>query len=100
MRNMQEMLSQVKKMQADIQQQLETMRIEGSAGGGMVTVAMNGTKRLLAVKVDPEVVKSGDVEMLEDLIQAAFNDAARKVDDTLAEKLGGLTGGLKFPGLF
>jgi nucleoid-associated protein EbfC len=100
MRDMQQMLTQMKKMQADIQQQLDALRVEGSAGGGMVKVTMNGTKRLLAVKIDPEAVKSGDVEMLQDMIQAAFNDAARKVDDSMAEKLGGLAGGLNIPGLF
>jgi nucleoid-associated protein EbfC len=100
MRDMQQMLIQMKKMQAEIQQQLDALRVEGSAGGGMVKVTMNGTKRLLAVKIDPEAVKSGDVEMLQDMIQAAFNDAARKVDDSMAEKLGGLAGGLNIPGLF
>lgn len=100
MRNMQQMLSQLKKVQADIQQQLETLRVEASSGGGMVTVAMNGSKRLLSVKVDPEAVKSGDVEMLEDLFLAAVNQAVKKVDEALTEKLGGLTGGLNIPGLF
>jgi len=100
MRNMQQMLSQMKKMQQDIQQQLETLRVEASSGGGMVTVAVNGSKRVLSVKVEPEVVKSGDIEMLQDLIQAAVNEAGRKVDEALAEKLGGLAGGLNLPGLF
>ena len=62
MRNMQQMLGQVKKMQADMQQQLESLRVEASSGGGMVTVAMNGSKRLLSVKIDPEAVKAGDIE--------------------------------------
>ena len=100
MRNMQQMLSQVKKMQADMQQQLETLRVEASSGGGMVTVAMNGSKRVLSVKIDPEAVKAGDIEMLQDLVLAAVNEAGRKADEALAEKLGGLAGGLNLPGLF
>ena len=100
MRNMQQMLGQMKKMQAELQQQLEALRVEASSGGGMVTVAMNGSKHLLSVKIDPEAVKAGDVEMLQDLFQAAVNEAARKVDEAVAEKLGGLTGGLNIPGLF
>jgi DNA-binding YbaB/EbfC family protein len=99
MRNMQQMLSQVKKMQADMQQQLESLRVEASSGGGMVTVAMNGSKRLLSVKIDPEAVKAGDIEMLQDLVLAAVNEAGRKADEALAEKLGGLAGGLNLPGL-
>ena len=100
MRNMQDMMSQMKQMQTQIQQQLEALRVEGSAGGGIVTTSMNGTKQLLSIKIDPEAVKGGDVEMLEDLVKAAVNEATRKVDEALAEKLGGLAGGLKIPGLF
>jgi DNA-binding YbaB/EbfC family protein len=102
MRNLQQMMQQMKKMQEDLQQQMETMRIEASSGGGLVTVRMNGAKQVLAVKIDPEAFRSGDVEMLQDLIQAAFNQALREVDQALAEKLGGmagLPGGLKIPGL-
>ncbi|MBI2817953.1 MAG: YbaB/EbfC family nucleoid-associated protein [Acidobacteria bacterium] len=97
MRDLQQMLSQMKKVQEDIQQQLETLRLEASSGGGIVTVTMNGSKRVLRVKIDPEAMKGGDVEMLQDLIQAAVNEAGRKVDEALAEKLGGLAGGLKLP---
>ena len=100
MRNLQQMMSQVKKMQEEMQQQMESVRVEGSSGGGMVTVSMNGSKRLLSVKIDPEALQNNDVEMIEDLVLAAFNEAMRRVDDALAEKLGGLTGGLKIPGLF
>lgn len=100
MRNMQQMLGQVKKMQAEMQQQLETLRVEASSGGGMVTVVMNGSKRLVSVKIDPEAVKSGDIEMLQDLVLAAVNEAGRKADEALAEKLGGLAGGLNLPGMF
>jgi DNA-binding YbaB/EbfC family protein len=100
MRNMQQMLGQMKKMQAELQQQLEALRVEASSGGGMVTVVMNGSKHLISVKIDPEAVKTGDVEMLQDLFLAAANEAARKVDEALAQKLGGLAGGLNIPGLF
>ena len=100
MRNLQQIMSQMKKMQEELQQQMETMRVEASSGGGMVTVQMNGSKRVLSVRIDPEAAKGGDVEMLQDLVQAAVNEALRKVDDALKEKLGGLTGGLNIPGLF
>ena len=100
MRNLHEMMNQVKKMQADVQQQLEAVRVEGTAGGGMVTVQMSGGKRVLSVKIDPEVAKGGDLEMLQDLVQAAVNEALRKVDEVVSEKMGGMMGGLKIPGLF
>lgn len=104
MRNLQQMMQQFKKMQEELQQQMESLRVEVSSGGGMVTVQMNGAKRVLSVKIDPEALKSGDAEMLQDLVQAAVNQALREVDKSLADKLGGLTGGptggLKIPGLF
>ncbi|MBI4442656.1 MAG: YbaB/EbfC family nucleoid-associated protein [Acidobacteria bacterium] len=100
MRNLHEMMNQDKKMQAEVQQHLEGVRAEGSAGGGMVTVGMSGGKRVLSVKIDPEVAKSGDLEMLQDLVQAAVNEALRKVDEVVAEKMGGMMGALKIPGLF
>ena len=105
MRNLQQMMQQMKKMQEDLQQQMEAMRVEASSGGGMVTVRMNGSKQVLSVKIDPEAFRSGDAEMLQDLVQAAFNQALRQVDQALSEKLGGLAGGLlpgglKIPGLF
>ncbi len=100
MRNMQQMMGQVKKMQKEMKEQMESLRVEASSGGGIVTVSMNGTKHLLSVKIDPEAVKGGDVEMLEDLLQAAVNEAVRKADQALAEKLGGLAGGMNLPGMF
>ena len=99
MRNLQQMMQQVKKMQEELQQQMESLRVEASSGGGMVTVRMNGAKRVLAVKIDPEALKNSDAEMLQDLVQAAVNQALRQVDEALADKLGGLTGGLNIPGL-
>jgi DNA-binding YbaB/EbfC family protein len=100
MRNLQDMMGQIKKMQEDVLQKMELLRVEGSAGGGIVTVEMNGSKKVLRVRIDPAAVKDSDVEMLQDLIQASVNDAARKVDDALKNMLGGLTGGMKIPGLF
>ena len=98
--NIQAMMQQAKQMQEKMQKQMADLRVEATAGGGMVTVTMSGTKQLLALKIDPEVVSKEDVEMLQDLIVAAINDAARKVDDQLGQQMSGLMGGLKIPGLF
>jgi nucleoid-associated protein EbfC len=98
--NIQAMMQQAKQMQEKMQKQMADLRIEATAGGGMVTVTMSGTKQLLSLKIDPEVVSKDDVEMLQDLIVAAINDAARKVDEQLGEQMSGLMGGLKIPGLF
>jgi len=105
MRNLQQMMGQMQKMQQELQQRLEAVRVEASAGGGMVTVQMDGNKKLLSIRIDPAAVRESDVEMLQDLVQAAVNEGLRKVDDSLKEVLGGLTGGmlpggLKIPGLF
>ena len=100
MRNLQQMVNQMKKMQEDLQHQMESLQVEAAAGGGMVTVRVNGAKRVMSVKIDPEAVKSGDVEMLQDLVQAATNEAMRQADEALKEKVGGLAAGLKLPGLF
>jgi DNA-binding YbaB/EbfC family protein len=98
--NIQDMMQQAKQVQEKLQKQMADLRVEATAGGGMVTVAMNGTKQLQSVKIDPEVVSKDDVEMLQDLIVAAINDAARKVDEQLGQQMSGLMGGLKIPGLF
>lgn len=100
MKNMQQMLKQAQKMQEQLQKQMAEMSVEGTAGGGMVCIKMNGLKQVLNVKIEPDAITSGDVEMLQDLILAAINEAARKVDDELAGQIGGLTGGMKIPGLF
>jgi DNA-binding YbaB/EbfC family protein len=100
MGNIQKMMKQAKEMQDNLQRQLAEMRIEGSSGGGMVSITLDGSKALLALKIDPEVVEPGEVEMLQDLIVAAFNDAAAKVDDEVSQKLGSMGAGLKIPGLF
>ena len=97
--NMQQMMRQAQQMQEKMQQEIALIRVEASAGGGMVTVKMDGQKNLLAVKIDPEVV--GDLEMLQDLVVAAANEAVKKVDDEVKQKMGGMLGGLGLPpGLF
>jgi DNA-binding YbaB/EbfC family protein len=98
--NIQQMMQQAKQMQDRLQKQMAEMRAEATAGGGMVTVVVNGTKQLQSIKLDPEVVSRDDVEMLQDMIVAAVNDANRKVDEELGRTMGGLMGGLKIPGLF
>ncbi len=76
------------------------MKVEATAGGGMVTVVMNGAKQMQSLKIDPEAVSKDDVEMLQDLILAAVNDAQRKADEALQKQMGGMMGGMKIPGLF
>jgi DNA-binding YbaB/EbfC family protein len=98
--NLQKMLKTAKDMQEKLQKELAELRVEGSSGGGMVTVTLDGQKNLISVRLDPEVVNKDDVEMLQDLIIAAFNDATSKVDEHLSQKLGALGGGFKIPGLF
>ena len=93
--NIQQMMKQAQQMQ----RQMAEKRIEASAGGGMVTVVVNGLKQLQSLKLDPEVVNKDDVEMLQDLILAAINDASRKADDAMSQQLGGMMGGMKIPGL-
>ncbi len=97
--NIQQMMKQAQQMQERLQKQMNDLRVEASAGGGMVTVVMNGAKQVQSLKIDPEVVSKDDVEMLQDLIVAAINDAHRKVDEELQKQMGGLLGGLKLPGM-
>jgi DNA-binding YbaB/EbfC family protein len=97
--NIQQMMKQAQQMQERLQKQMADMKVEATAGGGMVTVTMSGSKQLLSLKIDPEAVSKDDVEMLQDLILAAVNDAQRKVDDALQQQMGGMMGGLKIPGL-
>ncbi len=97
--NMQSMMKQAQQMQEKLQEQVAAIRVEGTAGGGMVGIKMDGHKNVLSVKIDAEV--AGDVEMLQDMIMAAFNDAAKKVDDQAQAKMGGMLGGLGLPpGMF
>ena len=100
MPNLQQMMGQVRKIQEQMQKQLEELRVEATSGGGMVQVKMNGHKHLLELKIDPEAVKDADVEMLQDLVLAAVNECTRKVDAELHSKMGALTGGLGLPGMF
>ncbi len=93
--NMQSMMKQAQQMQERMQQEIAQIRVEATAGGGMVTVKMDGQKNLLAVKIDPEV--AGDVEMLQDMVLAACNEAVKKVDDETKAKMGGLLGGMGLP---
>ena len=97
--NINEMMKQAQQMQERLQKQMSEMRAEGAAGGGMVVVTVNGNKQLLSIRLDPEVVSKDDVEMLQDLIVAATNDAHRKVDEGLASQMQSLTGGMRLPGL-
>jgi len=97
--NIQQMMKQAQQMQDKLQKQMAEMQVEATAGGGMVTVVINGAKQLLSIKIDPEAVSKEDVEMLQDMILAAVNDAQRKVDEALQQQMGGMMGGLKIPGL-
>ena len=98
--NMQQLMKQAQKMQEQLQKQMETTVVEASAGGGMVSVKMNGNKQLLSIQIDPEVFAGGDKEMLQDLVVAAVNEGIRKVDEAMSGQLGNMTGGMKIPGLF
>src|SRR5262245_24267887 len=97
--NMQQLMKQAQKMQEQLHKQMETTVVEATAGGGMVSVKMNGNKQLISVQVDAEVFSGGDKEMLQDLVVAAVNEAVRKVDETLNSQLGNMAGGMKIPGL-
>ena len=98
--NVQQMMKQAQQMQERMQKQMEDLRIEASSGGGMVTVVINGSKAVQSLKIDPEAVSKEDVEMLQDLILAAMNDAHRKVDEAMSQQMSGMMGGMKIPGLF
>jgi len=93
--NMQSVMKQAQQMQQKLQEQIAAIRVEGSAGGGMVSIKMDGHKNVLGVKIDPEV--AGDVEMLQDMVTAAFNEAAKKVDEEAQSKMRGILGRLRLP---
>ncbi len=98
--NIQEMMKQAQQMQERLQKEMSALRVEGNAGGGMVTVRVNGAKQVESITIDPEVVSKDDVGMLQDLIVAAINDAQRKADEEMAQKMGGmLPPGMKLPGM-
>ena len=101
--NMNNMMKQVQKMQKDmekIQEEVEKKEIEVSAGGGAINVKVNGKKELIDIQIKPEVVDPDDVEMLQDLIVAAVNEALRKAEEMAAKEMGKVTGGMNIPGLF
>ena len=98
--NPKKMLQQVQQMQEQMQRRMAELRVEGSAGGGMVKATMDGAKNLLGVTIEKDAVDPNDVEMLQDLVVAAVNEASRKVDETMQDQLGAMTGGMKIPGLF
>jgi DNA-binding YbaB/EbfC family protein len=103
---LQQILTQFRQMQENLQKQVESVHVEASAGGGMVTVKMNGQKQLTEIQIDPEIFAGKDQELLQDLVRAAVNEAARRVDEELTSQMKTLTGGipgmagLKIPGLF
>ena len=88
--NIQQMMKQAQEMQERLQKQMAELRVEGNAGGGMVVVTINGAKQVQSIKIDPEVVSKEDVEMLQDLIVAAMNDAHRKADEEMQRNVGGM----------
>ncbi len=97
--DLQNMLAQARQQAEKLQEKMQQIVVEASSGGGSVTVKMNGQKQLLTVQIEPEVMKSGDIEMLQDLVVAAVNQASQKVDDALKSSLGGMFGGMGLPGL-
>jgi DNA-binding YbaB/EbfC family protein len=97
--NLQQLMSQAKQQYEVLQKKMEQTVVEASAGGGSVTVKMDGRKQVLSIKIDPEAAKAGDLEMLQDLITAAVNEAGRKVDAALQSTMGGMLGGLGLGGI-
>jgi DNA-binding YbaB/EbfC family protein len=98
--NIKALMKQAQQMQEQMQRQMQDLKVEGTAGGGMITATMSGNKELLSITIDKEAVDPNDVEMLQDLVVAAVNEAARKVDEALQSQVSGMTGGMKIPGMF
>lgn len=101
--NMQGMMKKVQKMQKEMQkmqEELKTKTVEATVGGGVLTIVMNGEKNVESVHIDPSIINAEDVEMLEDLVVAAVNEANQKVDDMMAQEMSKITGGMKLPGMF
>jgi DNA-binding YbaB/EbfC family protein len=96
--NIKQLMKQAQQMQEQMQRQMQSIRVEGTAGGGMVKAEMSGNKELLSITIDKEAVDPNDVEMLQDLVKAAVNEAARQVDEAMNSSLGSMTGGMKIPG--
>lgn len=98
LQQIQQIMKQVQQMQEQLQRQLDDLVVEATAGGGMVTVKMNGQKHLVSVRIDPEIFAGKDAEMLQDLVLTAVNDASRRVDEQLSSRMGNLASGLNIPG--
>jgi hypothetical protein len=98
-RQLQDLMSQARKQYEELQDKMRQTVVDASAGGGSVTVKMNGQKQLVQVTIDPEIFKAGDIEMLQDMVMAAVNEAARKVDEAMQGTVGGMLGGMGIPGL-
>jgi len=96
--NIKQLMKQAQQMQDQMQRQMAAIRVEGTAGGGMVKAEMSGNKELLSITIDKEAVDPDDVDMLQDLVKAAVNEAARKVDEEMQSSMGAMTGGMKIPG--
>jgi DNA-binding YbaB/EbfC family protein len=97
--NLQQMMAQAKEQYEALQKKMQETIVDASSGGGTVTVKMDGRKQLLSVKIDPEAVKAADVEMLQDLVLAAVNEAARRVDQSVQSTVGGMLGSMGLGGL-
>jgi nucleoid-associated protein EbfC len=97
-KQLQDLMSQAKHQAEALQKKMQETVVEASVGGGSITLKMNGQKQVLQMSIDPDVIKSGDVEMLQDLVIAAFNEGARKVDEAMQSSLGGMLGGMNIPG--
>jgi DNA-binding YbaB/EbfC family protein len=100
MPNMSQLMKMAQDMSRKMEEQMDAIEVEGNAGGGMVKITMNGHKNVLSTEIAPDVVDPDDIEMLQDLVTAAVNDAIAKVDEHLKDNLGGMTGGLGIPGGF
>ena len=97
--NLQDLMSKAKAQYESLQKKMQETIVEASAGGGAITVKMDGRKQLLSLRIDPEALKSGDLEMIQDLVLAAVNEAGRKIDAQMQSTVGGMLGGLGLPGL-
>lgn len=98
--NIKQLMKQAQQMQDQMQSRMASIQVEGTAGGGMVKATMTGNKELVSIVIEKEAVDPDDVEMLQDLVKAAVNEASRKVDEEMQSSLGAMTGGMKIPGMF
>ena len=96
--NIKQLMKQAQQMQEQMQRQMQSLKVEGTAGGGMVKVSMSGNKEIVDITIDKEAVDPNDVDMLQDLVKAAVNEASRKVDEEMQSSVGAMTGGMKMPG--